>query len=249
MTKAKVSKELLDKIENEGAHDLLEFTISGCYYDSKKETIDFEDIKIRIPACDEDKGVGSMHLRGRYIERAIRQVTDKNGDPKYPKRIEKVRQVFIDDSTLVKGKLSFVGKDIKELSVDEMQDLATSKDLRFIPTPNSGMSKRDMQIRAYAAYSDKVLRKPIKWMEEGFNFAKLPSIILNAETRTEESGKITNEEMIDMERNAKATNYGQRDNPESRFTIQELKTIADSKSITYADDVEFMELYTTLFSA
>ena len=246
---ATLNEELLNRAANEAIHDFLEFTISGCYYDSKKETIDFEGVKIKIPACDEDKGIGSMHVRGRYVIKALRQAVDKDGNPKYPKRIEKIRQVFVDDVVKVKGRLSFVGKDIKELSVDEMQDLATSKDLRFIPTPQSGMSKRDMLIRTYVAYADKVLEKTIKWQEENFNFAKLPSIILDATSRSEESGKITNEEMIDMERNSKPTSYGQRDNPEDRFTLEELKTIADSKNIRYANDVEFKDLYSALFSA
>ena len=246
---ATLNEELLSRAANEAIHDFLEFTISGCYYDSKKETIDFEGVKIKIPACDEENGIGSMHVRSRYAAKAIKQAVDKNGDPKYPKRIEKIRQVFIDDVVKTKGRLSFVGKDIKELSIDEMQDLATSKDLRFVPTPQSGMSKRDMLIRTYVAYADKVLMKTIKWQEDTFNFAKLPSIILDATSRSEDSGKISNEEMINMENNGKATNYGQRDNPEDRFTLEELKTIAESKNIRYSDDVEFKELYGTLFSA
>jgi hypothetical protein len=31
----------------------LEFTISGSYYNSKKEIIDFEKVKGKIPYCDE----------------------------------------------------------------------------------------------------------------------------------------------------------------------------------------------------
>ncbi len=244
-----LGNNLTERAAQEAPHDFLEFTVSGSYYDSKKETIDFEGIKIRIPACDEERGIGSMHLRSRYVEKALRQELDKNGDVKYPKRIEKVRQVFVDDCKSAKGRLSFVGKNIKELTIEEMQDLATSKDLRFIPNPGSGMSKRDMQIRAYVAYSDRILKKTIKWQEESFNFAKLPGIILTEEARSEESGKISNEEMIDMERTAKATGYGEKDSPETRFTLEELKTIADSKSIHYAADVEFKELYSTLFSA
>ncbi len=247
---SKMSKEeVVDEVSKEAIHDFLEFTVSGCYYDSKKETVDFENIKVLVPGCDEENGVGSMHVRGRYVVKALKAVLDKNGDQKYPKRVEKMRQVFIDDCVPAKGWLSFVGKDIKELSIDEMQDLATSKDLRFIPLPNSGLSKRDMLIRTYVAYSDKVLEKTIKFQEEEFNYARLPSIILDSASRTEQSGKITNEEIIEREQAAPPIAYGERDKPENRFTLEELRTIADSKNIRYAPDTEFKELYNTLFSA
>ena len=229
-------------------HDFLEFTVSGCYYDSKKETVDFENIKICIPDCDEEEGVGSMHLRGRYVTKALKAAVDKKGNPKYPTRVEKIRQVHVDDVQPTKGTLSFLGKDIKELNIDEMQDLATSKDLRFIPLPGSGLSKRDMSIRTYVAYSDKILGKKIEYQEEGFNFAKLPSIILDSAGRSETSGKISNEEMIQQEQAAPPTDYGQRDNPKDRFTLDELKSIAATKDIRHGDDVKFDELYNVLFS-
>ncbi len=253
---SKMSKEeIVDHVSREETHDFLEFTVSGCYYDSKKETVDYENIKIKIPACDEENGVGSMHVRGRYVTKALKAVLDKNGDQKYPKRVEKMRQVFIDDCVPAKGWLSFVGKNIKELSVDEMQDLATSKDLRFVPLPNSGLSKRDMLIRTYVAYCNKVLGEmkrykgqTIKHQEEDFNFAKLAPIFLDSSTRTEDSLKITNEEMIEQELTAPPVAYGERDKPEDRFTLQELKTIADSKNVMYAPDAEFKELYNILFT-
>lgn len=252
--RAKIAKEaaLEKKIEKEkkiaeGSDSFLEFTVSGCYYDSRKETVDFEDIKIRIPGDDEE--IGEMHVMSRYMAKAIRSELNKNGDPKFPKRVEKIRQVFVDDVVSTTGKLSFVGKNIKDLSVDEMQDLAAYKDLRFIPLPNAGLSKRDMLIRAYVAYCEIVLRRKIKYQEDGFNFAKLPAIILDGSGRIEVGEKITNEEMITQEQTATTTGYGQKDNPRDRFTIEELKTLADSKSVRYSADVEFKELYSQLFSA
>lgn len=226
-----------------GRHKFLEFTISGCYYNSRKETIDFEDVKGKIPYCDEENGVGSMHVRSRYAVKWIKEAVDSKGEKLYPERIEKIRQVFIDDVQPATGTLSFVGKNIKELSIDEMQELAVAKDLRFIPIPGKGLSKRDMLIRAYVAYAEKVLFKKIKWQEPDFNFSALPDIILDDKTRVEEGGKISNDEMIEREMSSKRT-----DSPKARFTIEELKTIADSKNISYSDDVEFSDLYNTLFS-
>lgn len=233
-----------------GRDRFLKFTISGEYYNSKKEKIDFDRVVGVIPYCDEENGVGSMHVRGRYAARWIKEALKPDGSKLYPDRIEKIRQCHIDDVEEVTGTLSFVGKDIKELTIEEMQDLATSKDLRFIPVPNTGYSKRDMLIRAYVAYADKVLRKKVKWQDADFVFAKLPPIILNATPRKEVSKKITNEEIIEREQNAKMTKYGEKDDPKNRFTLAELMILADNKQIEYdAQEVTFDELYAKLFTA
>lgn len=247
---SKMSKEeILDSVTGEGEDRYLEFTISGCYYDSKKETIDFEDVVGKIPMCDEEQGLGSMHVRRRFAQKWIKAALDKNGDPKYPVRIEKLRQVFIDDIKETTGTLSFVGKDIKALSIDEMQELAVAKDLRFVPLPGAGLSKRDMLIRTYVAYSEKVLLKKIKFQEEEFNFAKLPQIILDSTGRTDKEGKITNEEMIAREQENTTTDLNSKDNPKDRFSLVELKSLADSKNISYPSNIGFDDLYSYLFSA
>lgn len=225
--------------------DFLEFTISGSYYNSKKETIDFDKVVGRIPACDEENGVGSMHVRGRFAAKWIKDAVNADGDPKYPDRIEKLRQVFIDDVKPVKGTLSLVGKSIKDLSNDELQELAVLKDLRYIPLPNSGMSRRDMLIRAYVDYSERVLKVPMmkKSQEPEFNFAKLPDIMVDGEQRIEVGGKITNDDVINQE----------MDNtndlpPHKRFTLPELKKLADERKIEYPADVTFDQLYNFMFA-
>jgi hypothetical protein len=236
-------------------HDkYLEFTISGSYYNSKKEIVDFDNVTGKIPLCDEDNGVGSMHVRGRFARKWVKEAVDKNGDLRYPERINKLRQVHIDNIKQAFGTYSFIGKNIKELNVDEMQELAVAKDLRFIPLPEDGLDLRDMRVRSYVAYSEKVLRKTIKWQAEDFNFAKLPALILDGNLRCEEGLKISNEEIIEREaNNSKPTEYGQKDNPADRFTLAELKSIADEKNIEYdqslSDDDLFRALYSKLFSA
>lgn len=234
----------------EGTDKFLEFTISGSYYNSKKETVDFDGVKGRIPFCDEENGVGSMHVRGRYAAKWIRETLDANGEKKYPDRINKLRQVFVDEVVEVPGTYSFVGKDIKTLTVDEMQELAVAKDLRFIPVPDAGYDLRDMRVRTYVSYSEKVLRQKVEYQKEEFNFAELPSIILDGKPRREEGQKISNEEIIQQEQNAtKPVPMGEKDDPRNRFTLRELKELADSKNIQYTEGVEFEELYTQLFSS
>lgn len=232
-----------------GTDRFLEFTLSGCYYNFRKEKIDFDDVKVKIPYCDEENGVGSMHVRRRFAAKAVKAEKNPDGTAKYPERIERMCQVYIDDIQETTGTLSFVGKDIKTLDIYQMQELAVAKDIRFIPLPSSDMSKRDRLIRTYVGYSDKILKKKVKWQEEGFNFAKLPAIILEGSGRFETHQKITNEEMIEQEQSAPSTELGKSDNPKNRFTIEELKMLADGKGIEYPDDVEFNDLYSHLFSA
>lgn len=230
-------------------HRFLQFTISGSYYNSKKEIVDFDGLVGKIPDCDEDNGVGSMHVRGRFAEKWIREAVDADGKKKFPERVHKLRQVFVDDVQPTTGTLSFVGKNIKDLNVDEMQELAVAKDLRFIPLPGAGLSKRDMLTLCYVAYSEKVLLKKVKYQEEGFNFAKLPAITLTADSRRETSGKLTNDDIIALEQRPTLTELGGRDDPKARFTLAELKQVADSKQIEYPTDVSFDELYSHLFPA
>lgn len=229
----------------------LEFTISGNYHNAKKEIIDFDNVVGKIPFCDENNLVGSMHVRGRFAEKWVKEAVNPDGTKKYPERIHKMRQVEVDDVKVTTGTLSFVGKDIKDLSVDEMQELAVAKDLRFVPLPNSGMSKRDMLIRTYVAYAEKVLEKKIKYQEEDFNFFKLPSIILDGALRQESSKKMTNEEIIEREQQPTRSGLGEKDDPRSRFSLGELKQIAAQKQHVYdhnkADDALFDELYKEFF--
>lgn len=232
-----------------GNDKMLKFTITGSYYNSKKEIIDFDGVEGVIPFCDEDNGVGSMHVRDRYARKWVRDAKKADGEPRYPDRIHKMRQVHIDDVQATKGTLSFVGKNIKDLSIDEMQDLAVSKDLRGVPLPEEGMSRRDVLVRCYAAYSDKVLKKEVKINEPDFNFMKLPAILLDSAFRTEKSQKFTNEEIIGREQQQTITNYGEREDAEKRISLAELKTLADGKNIAYSDMVTHKELYAKIFSA
>jgi hypothetical protein len=98
------------------------------------------------------------------------------------------------------------------------------------------------------AYADKILLQKIKYQDEAFNFAKLPSIILTGDIRFETSQKITNEEIIEHEGQNHKIEFGVKDGPKERFTMAELKAVAKSKGITYFNGITFDELYSKLFS-
>jgi hypothetical protein len=230
---------------------MLKVTISGYYINSSKEKIDFDKVSGIIPWVDEEKGLASFHTRGRYAKKWISEAIDKDtGKPKYPERIEKIQQCFVDDIEETTGTLSFVGKNIKELTMDELQDLATAKDIRTIPLPKSGHSNRSMLALAYAGYCKYVLKRPLKPQphEEGFNFTKLPNIILDDKRRVETARKITNDEVIEAAMRGTKVNYGEgKTSPEERFSPEELQMLADEAGIEYDESTTHAQLYKAVF--
>ena len=240
------------KEEKKNPHRMLKVTISGSYYNSKKEKVDYDKVSGVIPWCDEEEGLVTMHVQGRYVRKWIKEAVDSDGKPKYTERFDKLHQTFIDNIEETSGTLSFVGKDIKELSPDELQDLATAKDIRTIPLPNSGHSNRSMLEKAYAGYSKVVLKRKLKPAphEAGFNFAKLPSIILTAEGRVDTSRKITNEEVITAAMRGSKVNYGERDSkPEERFSLDELQTLAEEAGVEFDEGTTHAQLYKAVFGS
>lgn len=224
-------------------HKFYEFTCSGSYYNSGKEVIDYEGVKVLVPKTALEE-VAVMHMQSRYLPNALK------ADTRYKERVHKIRQIHVDDMKEVDGELSYVGKNIKELSDAELQDLATVMDLRRIPLPvrQSGQSLRDMRVTAYMVFAEKILGNDMKREDVEKDFAKLPPVILTLAGRTESTEKITNEEIIEKEQSTKAT----EDDPRKRFTLAELKALAKTKGVTYdgsqADDVLFDALYKKLYT-
>lgn len=225
---------------------LLEYTLSGSYRNSNAEIVDFDGVKVVVPKNAED--VCFMHIKTRYAVQAV------SADPRYSKeRAGRIRQLFVDNVKEVDGELSFAGKNLKELSEREMQDLATFYDLRGIPLPTrqSGFSLREMRVRAYAEYVERVQKgKRVQWREGKFDFAKAANIILEggaaAAPRVEKEGKITNEQIIQKEQETTTTS----DDPAERFTLAELKQLADENKISYDDETATVkELYARLFNS
>lgn len=218
--------------------------VSGSYRTAQKDIVDFENVVLMVPASSEE--VAIMHGQDRYARAAIKAAKDKHGKPLYPERIEDVRQVFTDSIELVDADLSFEGVDIKEMSYEQLQDLASSKDLRTIPLPKdvSGVSLREMRAAAYAAYVDKVLHQsPIKDALE--TFGQLPPLVVrDTSFRVESQQKTTNEEIIESEQRNRE--LSQKD-ASSAFTFEELKKVATDKKIQFGPNISYKELYTKVF--
>ena len=216
---------------------MLEFTISGSYKTAQKDIIDFENIKGVVPFQDED--VAMMHVRSRYAARWIKEAK-LGSETRYPERIQRVREVHIDDIKETTGVLSFAGKNIKDLTFEEIQDLCVAFDLRRVPLYKAS-DLRNSRLMAYVDYTEKVLKhEPVKYNAEGFNFAKLPAIIIGGGTRREAEKKVTNEDIINAEMNSTSE-------PKSTLTKADLIAIGKEKDITFGPNTSYDTMYQKLF--
>jgi len=222
----------------------LKVTISGSYRNSKRENIDFKNLSGVIPVVEHD--LAMMHIRGRYAHVWIKNAVDKDGNKLYPERIEETRQIFIDKIEEIEAdQFSFIGKDIKDLSFEEMQDLATANDLRTIPLPEeiSGASLREMGTLAYAAYAERFFNHDIGHNKEGFDFAALAPLIVGGTNSRDTTLKLTNEEILEQE--GKAAPVGST--LKTTLSMDDLKGIAKQKNIPYPKDVTFNGLYSKIY--
>lgn len=216
-------------------------TISGSYKGHDHKVFDFRDIKGLIPFNRPD--IAKQHLMRRIAPMWIFQ------DPiKYKERLTLIRTVdchdelencvvMVDSSTF-----SYIGKDIKEMTHEELQYLALANDLKEVPLFNKTSLKQTQEI-AYVEYSKKVLGKFLDRKKEGFNFFKLKPLIVDAEVHQDNTKKITNEEIIEREQNITDASSS----VDSSLTLDDLKEIADEKGIAYHSTIGRNALYKKLY--
>jgi len=211
----------------------LKVTISGSFRIAGDEIKDFSGLTGVIPYQDEE--IATLHVRKRYSRMWIMN------NQKFTDRLKSVRECFIDDMQEVEHDFSFVGKDIRELTQEEMQDLATAKDLRAIPLYKK-TSEREMRTVAYAAYSEQVLKEKILYKEVGFNLMKQPPIIVNDSAwRKDSTKKMTLEESLSAEADDIA---GVKKNS---LTRSELELLAKQQGIQYHPNISDDNLYKRIY--
>lgn len=211
----------------------LQVTISGAYNNSKRELVDFDNVVGIIPFVDED--LAKMHVRGRYASMWIKAaLNQKTKESRYPDRIDQVQLVYIDKIEEVDtDDLPYIGKDVKEMDYEDLQDLATAFDLRRIPL-HKGASLREMRALAYVEYAMQVLgRSDLDVNDEAFNFAELPELVVGkAGKRRDQTKKVTNEEVIEGEEKNSSTA-----SPETTMTLEDLEQLAKDKKINVPPSV------------
>lgn len=210
----------------------LKVTISGDYRKSKRDIVDFEEVTGVIPACDHD--VAYLHIRSRYVPMWIGR------SEKYKDRLQSVRAVHLDELKETAAEFSFVGKDIKEMSHEELQDLATAYDLRRVPLyKKSGL--RETRTIAYVEYHNAVAKvgAPLDMRSSDFDYNSLPSLKATEGSRRDLTRKKTNDEVITAEMAG--------DNSEQVISLDELKKIAEQKGIQHHPNIGYDKLYAKIF--
>lgn len=245
---------------------LYKATISGSFKASDGDIESYDRVTGYIPAIDDDKA--QQMIIKRYARIWIGQVNkkDSNGkeidEPKY-KRVQRVREVFIDSIDDADGKsLSYVGKDIMEMNFEELQDLAAAKDLIAIPLYKTGSLVNARRI-AFCEYANKIHgwtepvlnpktkkmeQKPLDWRRQGFNPSKFPQIVVDGTLRRDGFEPDDVESSIETE--ALLMKHGNAAPPtsgDSRLTIEQLKTIAKAKNIPFNASIGYDTLYKKIY--
>lgn len=207
-------------------------TISGTYRNSKKEVFDFEGVTGYIPYVEDE--VATAAVIKRYAYMWVKEHKDTK------ERLATIREVFVDDMEQTEYAFSYVGKNIKEMSYEELQDLATAKELRAIPLWKKG-GLRQARVVAYAEYSEKLLGREIDYKKEGFNFAKLPALLADGTTERNVAKTFSNDEILDMEQDNTSTG-------KPNFSREELEQMANEKGITFNAAITDEKLYQKVFN-
>lgn len=208
-------------------------TISGSFKDGKGEVQDFANVKGVIPFT-ESEDLANAAIRKRYAVMWLSKDMTKG-------RVERVREVYIDALEETTADFSYVGKNITDMTYEELQDMATAKDLREVPLYKAG-SLRESQTRAYAAYANRVMGMDVDYRKEGFNVMKMPQLVVDGAPRKSKEKKVTNEEMLEMEQKNVST-----DRP--TFTRAELEKLAREKDIAFNPAITDEKLHAKIFNA
>ncbi len=217
----------------------LKVTISGSYRSADKEVFDFNKVTGIIPYQDED--IAFMHIKDRYAAMWI------SNDERFKHRVYSMREVFIDSMEEVDHEFSYIGKDIREMNIEELQDLATAQDLREIPLWRKG-SVRHAQNVAYAEYGTKVLNRKGLDHRKGLNVAKLPPIIITEGVRRDKTKKFTNEQVIaGFQQTEDAGTEDGVEGADGALTLDDLKEIAESQGIKFHPGIGFDTLYKKVY--
>lgn len=254
----------------------LKVTISGSFKASDGEIESFERVTGIIPrlhtdpAGDDRLSKADQMIIKRYAPIWIGRQRKKDAagqeidEPKY-KRVQKVRQVFIDsiedNDDNPDASLSYVGKNIMDMNFEELQDLAAANDLSGVPLYKVNSLAHARRV-AWSEYARKVLKavgEEYGWTNQAFNPNKHEPIIADGVIRISGDHVATIEETIDRENLSMKEgldNQGKlkvmpnvTDPSRSRLTLPQLKAIADEKKIGYHKSIGYDQLYTKIYGA
>lgn len=134
---------------------MLEVTCSGSFRTSPatdQNRYDFNDVKVVIPECSDEYILSHTMRMFPIAKRANKSLEGKtfNG----------LIKLYIDGVETIEGSPDCCGKNIKEMTWEELQSLACLMNLREIPMYRQG-AIRTAQEKAYEIYQAKVLNRRV----------------------------------------------------------------------------------------
>ena len=211
-------------------------TISGSYLSSKGEPVDFEKVVGYVPLAEMQ--YAEAMVRARYAEMWIKK------SEKYTDRVQIMREVYVDSAEETTYDFSYIGKDIKELSYEELQDVATAKGLRAIPLYKTGGLRSGRTI-AYAVYSSKIGGKKLTKEKAEQKFASLPPMIVTGNIENHITRPLSNEDVLGGEETEKSA---EGEVVRTSMTRSQMEELAAEKSISYNPAISDAKLYAKIIN-
>lgn len=212
----------------------LKVTISGTYKDSANEIKEYEKLSGTIPFCDEGKAHQACINRYSKI-----WISNKHTMPKL------IREVYLDSIKEVDAEFSFIGKDIKEMNMVELQDLAVYLDLKLPEYKKTSL--RNSRLKALEIYLLKIKAVPQDKVALVMSnqFADLPKCVIGAK----EVKKVNDKEEVDL--SSELEKYGVKmtnSEKEQEYTLEDLRNIAKAKGINHHPNIGYDKLHAKVFA-
>lgn len=212
--------------------------ISGSYKGHENEIFDFTGLEGVVPYNTEE--IAKQHIKGRFVSMWIL----KNPEV-YKNRLQKTREVYYDVElvdSVTTAEFSYVGKDVKQMTWEELQDLAIANDLKAVPLYKK-MSLRQAQEISYADYYLRTTGKVLDRKAKDYNYSRLKPLIADDKIRQNKTKTMTNEEVIEREQHITDL----ESSVDTSLSLDDLKAIADEKNIPYHATIGRAALYKKLY--
>ena len=211
----------------------LKCTISGTYKDHKGEIKDYEADGV-IPFTDEGKA--HQACKNRFAKMWLAQQGTS---------IKKIRECFLDEVEEVDHKFTFIGKDIKNMSAEELQDVAVYTNIK-VPAYKS-TSIRNMRMKCIENYMLQVKLAPeekvAKVME--LSLKEIPKFVIDETVEPLVEQKTEVQDLAES-----MAEYGvdiQTEDEKKEYTLSTLKDLAKAKGIAHSPAIGYDKLYARVF--
>lgn len=195
----------------------LKLTFSGSYKASNNEIFGFEGIEGVVPF--QDKDIAYRHASVRHLPMWISEKAQETNKAISVRAIKNLREKVLDRVEEVEHEFTFEGKDIREMTFEEIQDVALMFNLTEVPVYKNGslVSQRNA---LYGIYSSEILKNKLNHKDEFFHLDDFPPIYVG-------STPVVKREVKEI--------FGEIDGNPTLPTqsLEGLKRLADSKGIKY----------------